>query len=371
MKFLFPSLLLVFGFVGCGANNDETENKVIISCLPTQIEVDFEKSTTPLYVTTEGEWMVYSNDSWINCEKHAGESSIGNATITVNSNTSASEREGNVVVKSGTTRFTIPVIQSGKPQTPIDPSIIVPEGYQLVWNDEFNEPRTAAGKPEMPNNDHWWYETGASGWGNNEIQNYVKGFKNTDTCALIYDGTLKIVLKKVGSEVLSVRMNTKESWTYGYFEARIKMPVGKGTWPAFWMMPKNFTAWPKDGEIDIVEAVGYNPGYVHSSIHCTAYNHSINTEKTAKKQVSTSASQFHVYAVEWTADYIKGYVDGVNYFTFSNDKANNYDTWPFYNPFYLKLNMAWGGNWGGAQGIDETALPATFEIDYVRVFQKK
>ncbi len=166
-------------------------------------------------------------------------------------------------------------------------------------------------------------------------------------------------------------MNTARSWTYGYFEARLKLPVGKGTWPAFWMMPKNFTAWPDDGEIDIMEEVGYRPNYVSSSIHCKAYNHAIGTQKTAEKFVASAQSEFHVYAVEWTEDYIFAYIDGVRYFTFMNDKKGIYDSWPFYKPFYLKLNLAWGGNWGGAQGVDPSCLPATYEIDYVRVFQKK
>ncbi len=103
-----------------------------------------------------------------------------------------------------------------------------------------------------------------------------------DTCAQVSGGTLKIIARQSGTEVLSVRMNTARSWTYGYFEARLKLPAGKGTWPAFWMMPKNFTAWPDDGEIDIMEEVGYRPNYVSSSIHCKAYNHSIGTQKTAE-----------------------------------------------------------------------------------------
>ncbi|MGL5273053.1 MAG: glycoside hydrolase family 16 protein, partial [Phocaeicola sp.] len=97
----------------------------------------------------------------------------------------------------------------------------------------------------------------------------------------------------------------------------------------------------------------------------------INTEKTAERFLETAQSDFHTYALEWTADYIKTYVDGKHLFTFSNDKTGNKDTWPFYTPFYLKLNLAWGGNWGGLQGVDESVLPATYEIDYVRVFQKK
>ncbi|MFV0291219.1 MAG: family 16 glycosylhydrolase [Mangrovibacterium sp.] len=252
----------------------------------------------------------------------------------------------------------------------VEPEISTPQGYMLVWNDEFNTARSTSGKAIMPDESIWWYETGASGWGNNEIQNYVAAYSGTDTCAIVSDGSLKIIAKAVSAGVYSIRMNTKESWTYGYFEARLKLPTGKGLWPAFWMMPQNFTAWPADGEIDIMEEVGYDPNRIHSSIHTTAYNHKDGTQRTATKMVSGAEGSFHVYAVEWTEDYVKGFVDGEEYFSFENDKKDNYDTWPFYKPFYLKLNLAWGGDWGGAQGIDENALPATYEIDYVRVFQK-
>jgi len=136
-------------------------------------------------------------------------------------------------------------------------------------------------------------------------------------------------------------------------------------------MPKNYTAWPDDGEIDIMEEVGVDADYVSCSIHCLAYYHSIGTQKTASKYVANAEGNFHVYALEWTEGYIKGYVDGTNYFTFENDGTGNKDTWPFNAPFYLKLNLAWGGDWGGYDGVDETALPLTYEIDYVRVFQKQ
>lgn len=258
-----------------------------------------------------------------------------------------------------------------KPSTAVyvEPEVATPNGYTLVWQDEFNDARVN-GKTPLPNTEKWSYETGAGGWGNNEIQNYIAGSRGTDTCAVISNGTLKIIAKKVGSEVLSIRMNTKQSWTYGYFEARLKMSSGKGTWPAFWMMPKNFTAWPLDGEIDIMEYVGYDPNVTHATVHTQAYNHTIGTQKTSTKSVSNAETSFHIYAIEWTADKIVAYLDGVQYFTFNNDGTSNYNTWPFYKPFYLKLNLAWGGNWGGAQGIDETKLPAQYEIDYVRVFQK-
>ncbi len=258
-----------------------------------------------------------------------------------------------------------------KPETAVyvEPEIVTPAGYTLVWQDEFNA--TSDGRNSMPDKSLWWYETGANGWGNNEIQNYIAGATGKDTCAVVSDGTLKIIAKRVGDAVYSVRMNTSQSWTYGYFEARLKLPKGKGTWPAFWMMPKNYKSWPEDGEIDIMEEVGYRPNYISSSIHCKAYYHKIGTQKTSEKFVATADSEFHVYAVEWSADFIKGYVDGVNYFTFENDKKGDKDTWPFTEPFYLKLNLAWGGDWGGAMGVDEKALPCTYEVDYVRVFQKK
>ncbi len=240
------------------------------------------------------------------------------------------------------------------------------EGYELVFSDEFD-----AEKSSLPDTKKWWYEEGAHGWGNNEIQNYIPAVRGVDSCAVVRDGVLAITLKSVGSETLSVRINSRESWTYGYFEGRLKLPKGKGTWPAFWMLPERFESWPLDGEIDIMEHVGYDPNVILSTIHCDAYNHMHQTEKQGIIKVPTAQEEFHVYAVEWTRDYIKGYVDGYCYFTFENDGKGDKTTWPFNVPFYLKLNLAWGGNWGGAQGLDPTALPATYEIDYIRVFKRR
>ena len=248
----------------------------------------------------------------------------------------------------------------------VEPAIAAPEGYELVWHDEFDTAGVSS-----PSTDNWWYETGDGGWGNNELQDYVSGGKYNGTrIAEVSDGTLKITAQKIDGKVRSVRMNTVQGWTYGYFEGRLKLCKGKGTWPAFWMMPKNFRAWPDDGEIDIMEHVGYHENYVSSSIHCKAYYHSIGTQKTNEIHIPTATSEFHTYAVEWTPEYMKFYFDGKLHFTFNNDGKGDKNTWPFNAPFYLKLNLAWGGNWGGAMGIDESCLPATYEIDYVRVFQK-
>lgn len=241
----------------------------------------------------------------------------------------------------------------------------VPAGYTLVWQDEFGTTN------QMPDPANWSYETGGHGWGNNELQHYVAGMYEGDIFARVKEGVLAITADKRGDRVVSIRMNTKQSWKYGYFEARLKLPSGKGTWPAFWMLPVDFKNWPADGEIDIMEEVGYRPNWTSSAIHCGAYNHSIGTQKTGEQYIETAQTDFHIYAVEWTEDRIIGTVDGKQHFEFRNDKKGNKDTWPFNTPFYIKLNLAWGGNWGGAEGVDESVLPATYEVDYVRVYQKK
>ena len=240
--------------------------------------------------------------------------------------------------------------------------ITPPEGYTLVWNDEFDA-------PGLPSSFNWWYETGAGGWGNNELQTYVAGSYNGVEVASISDGTLKIKAQKIGSKVYSVRMNSQRSWTNGWFEARIKVTDVPGSLPMFWMMPKNFGSWPDDGEIDIMEYAVSTQGKdkVASTIHTQAYNYVIGTPKTHVQKVSNAAGEFHVYACEWTWDGIYFYIDGQLHLSFKNDHKNDYNTWPFDNPFYIKLNLAWGGSMGGA--TNDSNLPAVLEVDYVRVFQ--
>jgi beta-glucanase (GH16 family) len=234
----------------------------------------------------------------------------------------------------------------------------VPQGYALVWNDEF----TQGGS--LPDTNLWWFESGKHGWGNAELQNYIAPDGGEYTTAIVSNGMLKIAARKRGGEVISARMNSRESWRYGYFEARLKLPSGRGTWPAFWMLPDPYT--PNGGEIDIMEEVGGNPNYISASVHTKA-----NSKSSEELLVPTAESAFHIYAVEWTSARIRAFVDGELRLNFDNDRAGNHDTWPFDNPFYLKLNLAWGGTWGGLYGIDESTLPAMYEIDYVRVYQKQ
>ena len=237
----------------------------------------------------------------------------------------------------------------------------VPAGYRLVWSDEFS---AASGELKSK----WRFEDWAPGRVNHELQRYVPDDRRT---SFVKDGALHIVALKEGNQVLSARMNTRGSWLYGYMEAAIRLPKGKGTWPAFWMMPDDQSkGWPACGEIDIMEEVGVNPNRTSSSIHCQAYNHVKGTQKTAERLTAGAEDEYHVYGLEWTEDYIKTYVDGVKLLEFRNDKAGNNDTWPFNKKFFITLNLAWGGDWGGMNGVDESALPCTMQVEYVRVYQK-
>lgn len=246
----------------------------------------------------------------------------------------------------------------------VQPDFNTPAGYRLVWSDEFNGSSLGS---------DWTHEVQPAYWVNNELQNYVKeqspkGNRVTE----VKGGSLHINCFKEDGKIYSGRVYAKvtEGWKYGYFEARLKLPSGKGTWPAFWMMPVKYTGWPGCGEIDIMEEVGCVPNEVSSSIHCTAYNHPNNTQKTAKRMLYNAEGEYHVYALEWTEEFIKTYVDGELLFTFLNDGKGDDKTWPFHVAFYPIFNLAWGGNWGGMHGVDESALPVTYSIDYIRIFQK-
>lgn len=233
--------------------------------------------------------------------------------------------------------------------------------YQ-VFADEFNYDGAPLGA-------NWNYETGAGGWGNNELQNYTNSRENS----YVSNGTLKIHAKKSATGVWSsARMVTsgKAAWKYGRFEIRAKLPTGKGTWPAIWMMPQKsvYGGWPNSGEIDIMEHVGYDLGTVHGTIHTEAYNHKIGTQRGGSIYVGDAHTEFHVYSIEWTPDEIKWFVDGEEYYSFRNPNLT-YKEWPFDQPFFLIMNIAIGGDWGGAQGIDENLTEAVMEVDYVRVIQ--
>lgn len=358
-------------------NGYRDEHKVSTS--PASLECGSEASTLQFSVNADASWQAYADDdcsSWVSSVDPAwSESPSGTVTVKVSENLAKTPRSGSIVIKCGTTRHKISLTQEA--MVPEESEIQCPiEGYSLVWHDEFEGASVSSSNWRFEN---WpWYYV------NNELQYYVSGGKlgNQET-AYIEDGVLCIKAQKAngsakfnGSEdisgkVISARMNSRKSWKYAYMEASIWLPKGKGTWPAFWCMPDDQSkGWPACGEIDIMEEVGVDPDIVSSSIHTTSYNHTKGTQKTANRKLSGAESGFHSYALEWTEDYIKTYVDGKHLFTFENDKAGNNDTWPFNKAFYMTLNLAWGGSWGGYAGVDESALPCTMKVDYVRVFQK-
>ena len=238
----------------------------------------------------------------------------------------------------------------------------VPAGLKLVWNDEFDV-------DGAPNPEKWDYSIGGNGWGNGELQNYTNKRPNSS----ISRGNLAITAINNGGMWTSARLKTlyKADWTYGYIEIRAKLPKGVGTWPAIWMMARGevYGPWPRSGEIDIMEHVGFDQDNIHTSAHTLSYYHKINTQKTAAAMVKGVSDGFHLYAIDWTADSIQWYVDGQPFFKFDNEH-NTFAEWPFDIPFYLIMNVAIGGSWGGQKGVDPKMKSATMLIDYVRVYQK-
>lgn len=239
-------------------------------------------------------------------------------------------------------------------------------GYKLVWSDEFDGTALDTSK--------WVYQEAKAGWVNHELQTYVKGTSPKGRPVTeVSDGTLKIYTFPEDDKVYSARIygNRNVGFQYGYIEARMKLPKGKGTWPAFWMMPVHRGApWPDCGEIDIMEEVGVDPGRVLATIHCKAYNHRDGTQKSVAVTEPTSETEFHTYSMLWTAERMQMFVDGRLSLDFPNDGKGDAASWPFSKPYYLIFNTAWGGDWGGHAGVDSSALPLTFEVDYVRVYQK-
>lgn len=244
------------------------------------------------------------------------------------------------------------------------------EQSKLVWADEFN----IDGAPDPRK---WNYDLGDGcpdncGWGNNELQFYTSDSANIR----VSDGVLIIEAHRDstgGKAYSSAKIVSREKgdWLYGRFEIRARLPRGIGTWPAIWMLPTDwkYGGWPASGEIDIMEHVGYDPGIVHGTIHTEAYNHIKQTQKEGKISVPDAQDEFHVYAVDWTKDKMDFYVDSKLYHTVTRNPEDDYRGWPFDQRFYLIMNVAVGGNWGGAKGVDASIWPQRLEIDYVRVFK--
>ena len=253
--------------------------------------------------------------------------------------------------------------------------------YELVWSDEFNN----SGKPDARK---WGFETGYLR--NHESQYYTDRKENVR----VEKGNLVIEARKEKfknkdfksftdknwrssreySEYTSASVTTQNiaEWTYGKLEVRAKLPKGIGSWPAIWMLGANIdeVGWPKCGEIDIMEHVGFDPNVIHGTAHTQTFNHMRGTQLGKKIPVDDVYNTYHVYSIEWTPERIDFLVDGVIYNTvFNQHKTTN--EWPFDQNFHLKINNAIGGDWGGQKGIDDTSFPQTMFVDWVRVYQLK
>jgi len=257
---------------------------------------------------------------------------------------------------SGT--YTVNVIAKSSTGKTISKSIqiIVTVAVSLIWSEEFDV-------PGAPNPAKWGYDLGAGGWGNGEQQNYTNRADNV----IVSSGTLKITAKAEsynGSAYTSARILSKDkfSFKYGKVEVRAKLPVGLGTWPAIWMLGSNVStvAWPACGEIDIMEHIGNQQNKIYGTLHHPG--HSGGNGDGGTVNIPNVSTEFHKYSLDWSAATIKISVDDVPFFTFSNNSSL-----PFNQNFFIILNVAMGGTFGGT--IDPAFSSSTLEIDYVRVYQ--
>lgn len=245
----------------------------------------------------------------------------------------------------------------------------------LLWSDEFNGP---SGQP--PDASKWTLNTGGDGWGNQELEYYTNLQSNA---ALDGSGNLVITARKENNanyncwygrcQYTSSRMITggKFGQMYGIIEARIKIPTGKGIWPAFWMLGENIlqAGWPQCGEIDIMENVGNKPLEVHGTLHGPGYSGGDGLTSTyILPNNQPFSNDFHVYCADWTTNSITFSVDGNQYSTkTSADTRGN--RWVFDHNFFILLNLAVGGGWPGPPDAS-TVFPQSMIVDYVRVYSK-
>lgn len=240
------------------------------------------------------------------------------------------------------------------------------EGRKLIFKEEFN-------RQGQPNQKTWLYEHGMVR--NGEAQFYTRDRQEN---ARQEGGNLVIEARKEKwekAEVTSASLTSRKAFLHNYVEVRAKFPTGRGTWPAIWLLAESIRAkgdkympWPLCGEIDMMENVGFDPEVIHFTIHTEAYNHTKGTQKAAQVRVPRAWDEFHTYGLDWKKDRLDFYFNGKKVFTYAKE-ADKQEVWPFDKPHYLILNLAIGGGWGGARGIDDAIFPSKFLIDYVRVYQ--
>jgi beta-glucanase (GH16 family) len=240
--------------------------------------------------------------------------------------------------------------------------IAVPDGWNLIWHDEFD------GKAIDSQN--WTYDLGAGGWGNGEAQYYTSRPEN----ARLENGMLVIEARQEKYEdsyYTSARLKTQglQNFQYGRIEARLKVPSGKGLWPAFWMLGSSFNGsnWPDCGEIDIMEYIGREPDLILGTLHGPGYSGALGISAW-NRQTYNIADDYHTYAIEWEADEIRWYYDDAHYHTVTRVDVGDRE-WVFDQPFFIILNLALGGQLPGPVGLD-TVFPNQYLVDYVRVYER-
>ena len=345
------TLILLFVFQSCSSNNDGGGDDAPVSAAPTNLSVQVEVvGKTAENPNGDGSGKIQLSMNAANATSY--KVSINNELKEVTTGSLTYEFTGSGIQ-------TFPIIVSaynGGKFISSSTSVTIYIARKVIWSDEFNV-------DGAPDSSKWGYNTGTgNGWGNNELQYYTNRSENVK----IEGGVLKITAIKenyLGSQYTSTRMLTKGkfSFKYGRAEVRAKLPAGGGTWPAFWLLGDNIdtAGWPACGEIDILESVGNNPNVIHSSLHSPG--RSGNTPDTKTTTAPNSTTEFHIYAAEWSAENIKFYVDDNLFYTYKNSS-----TTPFNQKFFIILNFAMGGNFGGA--VDPNFTNATYEVDYVRVY---
>ena len=234
-------------------------------------------------------------------------------------------------------------------------------GKTLVWSDEFDG--------EAIDLSHWTYDLGASGWGNQELQNYTNSSENS----YVDGGNLFIVARDGGPQYTSARMKSigLQEFQYGRIDVRAILPKGQGIWPAIWMLGANYptVGWPACGEIDIMELIGSSPNTVHGTIHYgqdwTQHNHT--GSGTSIPWTETFSDEFHVFSIDWDENGITWLLDDQPFYTIDNAVTGS-QPYPFDNPFFFIMNIAVGGQWPGYPDAT-TEFPQFMAVDYVRVFQ--
>ena len=244
--------------------------------------------------------------------------------------------------------------------------LLASSNWKLIWSDEFNSDRQAPPDPSK-----WTYDLGGGGWGNRELEVYTK-----DTENVFQDGQGHLVIRAIKSEsggFTSARIKTQGKFAikYGKIEARMRIPRGQGMWPAFWMLgdDSSTAGWPKCGEIDVMENIGKEPSIVHGTVHGPGYSGKDGiTSQHALSGDQALADDYHVYAVEWSENSVKFFLDGQSYATVTPASLPRGTRWVYDHPFFLILNLAIGGGWPGNPDAS-TEFPQTMLVDWVRVWQ--